>query len=228
MFVNKSNRKHVLMPGPMLLHNKVDCSAYTYFGRQVSDHIHENPIQHLGTDAEKALIKGLKKGESFKESNQLICMIHSKTNCETKLTKCGVQEKNRRKILRSIYCEDKGEKRYEALVDTENEEEYEEHLAELKDWWDQWEINDTGKEPEFSSWFIKNKSTQVKETMLKPARQAAVLGYIPRQFTNNDSESLNSMIEKHLAGEKPTWDTMPMSMKTLITNKYKQIKMAVL
>ena len=51
MYINKDNRKQVLMPGPMMVHAKRDTETYSY-----------------GTDGEKVLVKGIESANSFTDS----------------------------------------------------------------------------------------------------------------------------------------------------------------
>ena len=82
------------------------------------------------------------------------------------------------------------------MVDCESVGEYNMELAAFVQMWDDIEKEDTGKEPSFSRWFLKYKSEQCKNNMLKPQHQRAGLGENARQYTTNDNETMNSVISR--------------------------------
>ena len=54
----------------------------------------------------------------------------------------------------------------------------------------------SSSEAQFHSWFTKYQAQNMKEKMLKPLRQAAGLGQIPAEYTNNPNESTNARIKE--------------------------------
>ena len=44
--------------------------------------IKNRPVPFRGSDDEAAICAGIPQGESFKSSQQLLCTIHAKENCE--------------------------------------------------------------------------------------------------------------------------------------------------
>ena len=225
-FVNKGNNRSVLMPGPILLHTQKDQDTFRYFGNEISKSLNNASVKFFGTDGESALHKGLRGTESFSDAEHLQCMIHHKGNCEKKLTGLGVK-KNAKRILRSIYGEQVEETRYEGLADAESPEEYEAKLATWIQQWDALEFEETGREPEFSLWFQRFKSVDIKKCMLKTLRREAGLGDPPRQFTTNDAESINAMVSRWLKGKKG-WDELAKCLHEFVISKYRELEMAVL
>ena len=225
-FINKGNDKSVLMPGAILIHGRRDFETYRYFGHELSKGLRNTSVPFFGTDGELALKQGIAATSSFKESSHLHCMLHHKRNCETKLAKLGVTS-NTRRILRSIYGEQVGSTRYEGLADCNSEEEYEVQLATWAAQWDAMETTETHKEAEFSTWFRRFKSQDVKTSMLKPLRTQAGLGDPPRQFTTNDAESINAMVSRWIAGKKG-WDELAKCLYDFVLSKYRELEMAVL
>ena len=47
----------------------------------------------------------------------------------------------------------------------------------------------------FFKWFVRNKATVIKHSMLRPVREEAGLGSPPDAFYTNASESVNSVIK---------------------------------
>ena len=225
-FVNMSNDKPVLMPGAILIHGRRDFETYRYFGNELSKGLQHTSVPFYGTDGEIALKRGIAATSSFKDSSHLHCMLHHKRNCETKLTKLGVG-RNARSILRSIYGEQVDSTRYEGLADCNSEEEYEVQLATWALQWDALETEETGREAEFSTWFRRFKSTDVKTSMLKPLRSQAGLGDPPRQFTTNDAESINAVVSRWIAGKKG-WDELAKCLHDFVLSKYRELEMAVI
>ena len=86
MFINKGNQKHVLMPGPMMMHLKRNSETYQYYGKNISQQMNDQSICAFGTDGEKALVNGLRESKSFINSPHMLCTIHHRSNCETKLS----------------------------------------------------------------------------------------------------------------------------------------------
>ena len=225
-FVNKSNRKHALMPGPFLLHAKRDLDTYAYFGHQISSALSGKTVNFIGTDNELALHKGLKSTRSFNSSQHLLCMLHSRRNVEAKLAEIGVT-KNANRISRSIFGEQVGATRYEGIVDAQTDEQYEEQLTHWTGTWDALEEEETGKAPVFSTWYHRYKSAQVKGAMMRALREAAGLGNPPLQYTTNDCETINSMLSKWTS-KQMTWDKLARSLQDFVKSKYKEVEMALL
>ncbi|XP_071490395.1 uncharacterized protein [Diadema antillarum] len=225
-FVNRSNDRSVLMPGAILIHGRRDFETYRYFGNELSKGLQHTSVQFYGTDGEIALQKGIAATSSFKDSSHLHCMLHHKRNCEAKLAKLGVR-RNARRIVRSIYGEQVDGTRYEGLADCSTEEEYELQLAAWAPQWDALETEESGREAEFSTWFRRFKSADVKTSMLKPLRNQAGLGDPPRQFTTNDAESINAMVSKWISGKKG-WDELAKCLQDFVVSKYRELEMAVL
>ena len=224
-FRNKINGLPVLMPGPMLLHSQKDEDSYGYFGTEISKAIDAN-VNLFGTDGEVALYKGLQGSASFRKSEHLMCMLHHRSNCEKKLADLGVK-KNVRRIVRSIYGEQVEETRYEGLVDALTEEEYEAKLATWIPQWDALEHEESGKESQFSTWFLRYKSADVRKCMLATLRKKAGLGDPPAQFTTNDAEAINAMVARWIGGKKG-WDQLAKSLQDFVRTRYQELEMAVI
>nr|XP_054759535.1 uncharacterized protein LOC129265580 [Lytechinus pictus] len=225
-FCNKSNGKSVLMPGPIMLHSTRDMDTYSYFGKQISLALRNQQVAFIGTDGETALYKGIMNSQSFGESKHLLCMLHHNRNIESKLEDLKIRT-NARRIIRSIYGEQIDGTRYQGLADCQSDEEFDSQLAYWTSKWDELEREDTGREPCFSTWFLKYKSEEVKRKMLSPLREQAGLGSPPKQFTTNDCETINSMVSKWMK-EKKTWDQLTQCLKDWVDSKYKELEMAVL
>jgi hypothetical protein len=232
LFCNKDNQKHVLVPGPFLLHATREESDYAFLGQKLSESLGNKTIKAWSTDGEAALIKGLKSTPSFQTpSIHLRCIGHEQDNCKEKLKKIGVSSHGRRKILNSIFgseIDSNGERtRKEGLIDCNSAEEFDSILSTFQTDWDSIEKNDTGKNPQFWFWFRKYKSQEVKETMLKPVRIAAGLGNPPATYRTNDNECFNSVLKRDLQWEKKSWDEMATELRTSVERTYREMQKAV-
>ena len=119
-FKNRSNMNGALAHGPVLLHARCEIKDYQYFGEQISNEL-DAKVNFVGLDGEKALVEGLKRSESFSDSNILTCMKHSRENCVQKLSQCGVGKQMSNKITEDIYGWESdqpgGRTRYLGLMD---------------------------------------------------------------------------------------------------------------
>ena len=147
-------------------------------------------------------------------------------NVEQKLADLGLK-KNTQRILRSIFGEQIDDVRYEGLVDADTKDEYEQQLAHWASLWDQMEKEETGRDPQFSTWFFKYTKAEVKQGMLKSLRKDAGLGSPPRQYTTNDSETMNAMISKWI-NKKMRWDELAKSLQRFVLSKYHELELGVI
>lgn len=215
-FVKKSDNKNILMPGPYFLHARRETEDYEYFSQHLSSDLNGKTISFAGTDGEKALIQGLRRGRSFTDTVWLQCMLHAKENCERQLKKLNCTDKEIRKILTSIYGKEDAGVRYAGLVDLEGEEEFETELESLVQQWDQ----------TFGSWFVKHKKGECL-TMLASVRRAAGLGQIPKQFTTNDAEAENSLVKREMDWKKKTWGDACNHLHLKVISFYEELARAV-
>ena len=95
----------------------------------------------------------------------------------------------RSEILDDIFGKRVGTTFYEGLVDTKNEDEFENKLDALLCKWKK----DEDKDDKFFDWFLKNKVNVIKNSMLQPIREEAGLGSPPVSFYTNASETINSV-----------------------------------
>lgn len=220
-FMNKQNEENVIMPGPFLVHERRDTETYQYFGNQLSKHLGNEQVPFFRTDGDRAMFKGLKSSPSFSDSEHLLCLIHHRKNVESKLQELGLH-KNTAQILRSIYGEQVDEIRYQGLADCENDKEYEEALIHSCTKWNGLETAETGRDPEFATWFMQHQSKEVKECMLRPVRQQTGLGD-PRR---DECECLNSLLAKGLGGTK-SWNDLVDSLEDFVKSKYTELETSI-
>ena len=230
-FGNKRNGKNALIPGPYMLHATKTEVDYEFFARHVSQSIKHHPITTVGSDGEKAIQNGFRKAECFKNSSWLLCMLHGRENCKRKLIELGIDPDTQKNILDQIYGYEvdthDGRIRTLGLVDVETPEEFDDDLLEVIPNWDYMESRSTGKDPKFSNWFVDNKATETKASMLAPLRRAAGLGQQPRQFTTNDVESENMNVKRAVDFQKKTWDEAANILHARVLATYEELCRAI-
>ena len=77
------------------------------------------------------------------------------------------------KTLDGIFGNQIGSVYYEGLADAESAECFDEKLAELKVTWNE-------RSSSFYEWFVKEKASIFKASVIRPVREAAGLGSPPR------------------------------------------------
>ena len=97
-------------------------------------------------------------------------------------------------------------------------------LKQLEEVWNSKEMYArSSSEAQFHSWFTKYQAQNMKEKMLKPLRQAAGLGQIPAEYTNNPNESTNARIKEKVDYEL---NTFCQKMKELVESQTQHIESA--
>jgi hypothetical protein len=231
-FENKSNGMKCLMPGPFVLHATREISDYEYFGRHLSNTLKGKSITLCGSDGEKAIYTGLKRTESFRETDWLICMIHARENCMKKLKDLCLDEPTCKTILKDIYgmeCNNgnKARTRILGMVDSKSGAEFDQKLLSIIPHWDKLERATTKTNPQFSLWFQKHKAEECKEHMLMPLRQKAGLGHNPKQFTTNDVECINLNMKRQFDWRQATWDQAANHIHHYVLDHYEELSRSV-
>lgn len=83
-------------------------------------------------------------------------------------------------------------------------------LEKLHETWNQ---HDPHHSPVFYNWFVKEKSRDVKSSMLLSLREAAGLGSPPSPFYTNANGCLNSMLHEKVKYKKSQWHKFNESMR---------------
>ena len=104
-------------------------------------------LQAYCSDGEKPLRQAL--GQEFDDrSVAFLCKNHVKQNIQDKCSKLQISQAVTNVIVNDIFGS-------ESLVYASNERLYRSKLEELKQKWDEIELADTRREPQFSSYFLK-------------------------------------------------------------------------
>ena len=159
------------------------------------------------------------------EATHLRCFRHFRANLATKLTSLGLPSEIINQYMKDIFGKTVAGVHEVGLVDMANEE-FEQRIKSLHETWNQREMSVAPhRSPVFFDWFIKEKSADVKNSMLLPLREAAGLG---TPYYTNTSESLNNMLHAKVQFKKSQWHGFNESMKELVKESYNLVELAVI
>ena len=179
--------------GPILVHQQKKFSSYHFFASTLISLCPSlRNIQAFGSDGETALYQAFHV--QLPEATHLRCFCHFRTNLATKLSSLGLRSDIINQYMKDIFGKTIAGVHEVGLVDMANEEEFEHRIKSLHETWNQREMSVAlHRSPVFFDWFVKEKSSDVKNSMLHPLRQAAGLDSPPSPYYTNTSESLNNI-----------------------------------
>ena len=128
-------KRHPVMLGPLLVHQKVDFPAFNYFASTLIGLRKE--LKHVlafGTDGDKAIVEAL--SHNFPFAVQLRCFLHFKKNVEQKLKEFGVPTQIMQEFLLDTFGKRVANTYHEGLVDSNSVQEFDECIENLKPLWD--------------------------------------------------------------------------------------------
>ena len=204
---NRTTRRNLLFNGPMFIHQRKQYTTYHRFAAGLLRLVPE--LKHLkafGTDGETNLYTAFQN--IFTEADHLRCFVHMKRNVKEKLSEVSVSQEVANQYMFDIFGKVVNGIYTGGLVDASSPEEFDELLEQLKDLWNQRELPfvPQGSQPQFYSWFKKNKVPEIKSSTLAVIRSANGLGDPPIPFTTNDNETANSLIKqkvRHIKNNLP-------------------------
>ena len=214
--------------GPILVHQQKKFSSYHFFASTLISLCPSlRNIQAFGTDDEAALYQAFHV--QLPEATHLRCFRHFRTNLATKLNSLGLPSDIINQYMKDIFGKTIAGVHEVGLVDMENEEEFERRIKSLHETWNHREMSVAPhRSPVFFDWFVKEKSSDVKNNMLLPLREAAGLGSPPSPYYTNTSESLNNMLHAKVQFKKSQWHGFNESMKELVKESYNLVELAVI
>ena len=170
--------------GPLFLHYRKTFSCYHSFASGLLG-LNKNPsnICAFGTDGEVALIDAFR--QQCQSAVHLMCFNHCRENVKRKLRELNVPPLVASDYIFDIFGGQCGTTFVEGLVDTDSEGDFDRKLAEFKDIWN----------PQFFEYFLRNKATVFKESMIRPVRVKAGSRNPPEQYHNNAPQCINNVIK---------------------------------
>ena len=216
-------KKHPVMLGPLLVHQKVDFTAFNYFVSTLIGLKKElRNVLAFGSDGDKALVEAL--SHNFPYAIQLRCFLHFQKNVEQKLKEFGIPTKVAEEFIYDIFGHRAGNTYQEGLVDCCSIMEFDERVKNLKPLWDSREkpyAPTTG--PRFYNYFIQYQADVVCYHMRKDLRESAGLGLPPAKFTTNASESLNAAIKRKVDFKESDWPQFISHMKQYVESQREEV-----
>jgi hypothetical protein len=150
-------------------------------------------IRAFGTDGEQALVDAFKHELPF--AHHLTCFIHVRRNIKDKLRECNIPPNVSTDIVNDVLGARMGTTYVEGLVDASDSFDFDEKLNNLIIKWKNVETTSTSTLDEFISWFENHKAPVIRRSMLKNIREESGLGFPPKAFTTNASETANYMLK---------------------------------
>lgn len=160
--VSKRTQKHPVFLGLILIHQRMNMEAYSYFAHHIQILFPSLiGIKALGTDGELALAGAFL--HALPNAIHLRCFKHFQDNCESKLRALNLDDVARQEILADIMgVEQPGQKQL-GLIDAISSSDFDTKLALVEKRWNKLEAEGRrvapgeGVKPEFFSWFISEK-----------------------------------------------------------------------
>ena len=223
MLEDTCSKKHPLILGPVLVHQRMDFATFNYFGSSlVGFNKCLRNIRAFGTDGQEALIEAF--SHSFPSALQLRCFIHFKKNILEKLAQYGISGQIADEFVADIFGKRSGSTYYEGLVDSASEEEFSERLNNCMHTWNARETKHTCSEaPKFYDYFMRYKVQAVCFCMRKDIRQKAGLGFPPSIFTTNSSESINSVLKLKVNFKESEWPEFNDKVRVLVKQQREEV-----
>lgn len=115
------------------------------------------------------------------------------------------------------------------LVDAVSSEEFDQKLQACCEDWETCKKAVLSKDkPVFFEWFLTEKATEVKESMLSCLREATGLGSPLSPFYTNTCECFNSVLHEKVKYKKLEWHKFNKAMQELVKQSYQIAKLAVI
>ena len=224
----RRTQHHPAFIGPVMVHFKKSFSTYLFFSSTlVGLRPKLSSLKSFGTDGEVALYKAFK--HSFPTAIHLLCSIHARRNVTSKLREVGVCESVQRIIVGDIFGKQVGTQYLEGLVDVESEQQYEDGLQSLCERWKMYDSCAGGPVSTFIQWYLKCKTSLVKEGLLRSKRQSAKVGNPPPpMFTTNASVSINALLKNKLDYKKHELSVFLDKLKETIDEQERELERAVI
>ena len=218
--------EHPVFIGPVMVHYKKSFSTYLFFASTLLG-IKPN-LKSFGTDGEEALFDAFQ--HVYPNAIHLLCTLHMKRNVKAKLQELSVGEHIQHVVISDIFGKQVSSEHVEGLIDSNEEQQFEEGLQALSTKWESFDTASRGNGPmhSFVVWFQKYKADLIKKKMLKPVRSGAGLGDPPLQFTTNASESMNAVLKRKVDYKKNELPEFLKQLKNVIDEQQHELERAII
>ena len=232
-FISKRTQKAPIFLGPILIHQRMNAEAYSYFAYQLQILLPAlRNIKAFGTDGEKALANAFEN--AYPDAIHVRCFKHFRDNIEHKLKSINLDSTSCEEILADIFGTSDSEQIQLGLVDSTDANDFATKLLALQVRWNDLEL--FGKqatsaqlvnhEPEFYDWFVSEKSSIVRNHMIQSVRKNAKLGDPPVKFFTYASESINNVLKLKVDRKSQSLSDFVDHAQQLVTTYEKNIDRA--
>ena len=223
MLEDISTRKHPVMLGPVLVHQRMDFATFNYFASTlVGLNKTLRNVRAFGTDGQESMIEAF--GHSFPHAMHLSCFTHFKKNSIEKLKEYGIPSQVSDEFVADIFGKRSGSMYEEDLVDATSPYDFDTRLESCREIWNTREAPYTPSSgPRFHTYFVRYKASAVCYNMRKDLREAAGLGSPAGTFTTNASESVNAAIKRKVEYKESEWPTFNDKIKQLAKQQREEV-----
>ena len=165
----------------------------------------------------------------FPQATHLRCTNHLRQNVKDKLSSLGVPQGVFSEFLAGIFGVQKGTNFESGLIDADSETSFTTALEHLKHRWNNLERSCISQfsDPQFHTWFLKYKASDIKECVLPAVRVNA--GFDPtHNFTTNISESINHVIKQEVEWKENKLPVLIDHLKAITEQHDEELKRAVI
>ena len=151
---------HPHMPGPAIIHNKLDAKTFQYFGNTLLECDRGLiDVMAIGSDRDPAMDKGF--CQTFPIASLLACKKHVEDNIRVKLKALGITGEAKSSFLKDIFGDDQNKE--QGLVDCLSNEQFNSKLLALQNIWNKRECKARKMtDPKFFDYFNRNVADAVK------------------------------------------------------------------
>ena len=202
---------HPVCIGPGILHKQKLLTSYKTLPLLMTKYNKDTSgVLAYGTDGEENLFKAM--SQVFVDAKHLRCDIHLRDNVKRKLSELGISGSVADEIVCDIFGKVLGEVTEGGLVDCTSGAEFDIALNNVKRKWPGLHKNGD----QFTTYFLKENAEVIRESATADIRSMCGLGFPPKVYTQNASESMNRLVkadEDAKLAKKP--DGLPPSIERI-------------
>lgn len=215
---SKRSKQPPVFIGPIFIHYRKTFQSYVYFASTLVGLQPELAnVRAFGTDGEASLASAF--SHEFHNAVHLNCFIHLRRNIKQKLSDLSL-ETSAQKILDGIFGTQIGSVYYEGLVDAISTDDFDDKLQQLGA---KWREEDDRNEV-FYDWFVKEKASIFKTSVISSVRIAAGLGSPPAPFTTNVSETVNFILKSKVQYKKCELPQFIEKVESLVLEQQEEVQ----
>ncbi|CAF4263706.1 unnamed protein product, partial [Rotaria magnacalcarata] len=214
----RKTKKAPIFIGPTMIHYRDDAQSYQELLDYVRRELNNCSTLVIESDGAKAIKKAV--SSVFPDSTHLYCTRHVRQNIERQLMKYRTTLDERRGLLELMFDSS------ESLIQSEIEEEFQDRLNELSEYWRTIQTRDetrfTGA-TDFFQWFNQYQTDIFRNHLIAAIR--IPINFLDRNgssqlFYNNDIESMNNAFKNQTNWElKSLSEIIDILGKLIITQK---------